>query len=70
MTLTTIETTFLFTRENYNFRGQKTVNTLRKRCTDTTQGLFSRIAIGQCRSISAKPTSIKKEKDIPGLPEN
>ena len=25
---------------------------------------------GECRSTSAKPTRIKKEKDIPGLPEN
>ena len=25
---------------------------------------------GECRSISAKPTSIQKEKDIPKLPEN
>ena len=25
---------------------------------------------GECRSIPAKPTGIKKEKDIPGLPEN
>ena len=24
----------------------------------------------ECRSISAKPTNIKKEKDIPRLPEN
>ena len=24
---------------------------------------------GDCRSIAAKPTSIKKEKDIPELPE-
>ena len=26
--------------------------------------------IENCRSMSAKPTGIKKEKDIPGLPEN
>ena len=25
---------------------------------------------GECRSISAKPTGIKKEKDIPRLPES
>ena len=25
---------------------------------------------GECRSISTKPTGIKKEKDIQGLPEN
>ena len=25
---------------------------------------------GECRGISAKPTSIKKGKDIPKLPEN
>ena len=25
---------------------------------------------GECRSISAKPTSIKEGKDIPKLPEN
>ena len=25
---------------------------------------------GECRNISAKPTSIQKEKDIPRLPEN
>ena len=29
-------------------------------------GLFEE----NCRSISAKPTGIKKDKDIPGLPEN
>ena len=33
------------------------------------KGLFDYYNDGDCRSIPAKPTGIKKEKDIPRLPE-
>ena len=33
-------------------------------------GIMYQITKGDCRSKSAKPTGIKKEKDIPGSPEN
>ena len=33
-------------------------------------GIFFGLLPGSCRSIPAKPTGIKKEKDIPRLPEN